>query len=986
MILKFYVRHLLTVIISLAISSLWLNVSAQDHRLAGRVTNLEGEALANVSVVVKGALVSTSTGIDGSYSISVPTKTGVLVFSSIGYVTQEITFEDTGSYDIVLEPDNRSLDEVVVVGYGTQKKSQLTGAISSVSSAEIGAVPVVSAGQALQGRSAGVDVVASGHSPGSGVTIRIRGINSISANNDPLFVVDGIPISGGLNDINTADIESMEVLKDASATAIYGARGSNGVVLVTTKRGKAGKSQVTYNAYAGIAQLLNKVEVQDAEGWVNYRKASQRTDDINLVLDPIELENYQAGTVVDWQDLVLRNGMQQSHTLGLSGGSESTRFAISSAYLQQDGIVAPSGFKRGSLQFNLDHQPNKRLQVGASLFLSHSKQDIVNTGTILGQAMRISPLGDIYDADGNLTLFPTSEALLGNPLNDVSNDINQSLQTRLFGSLFAEYELAKGLTYRLNFGPDLRFSNAGRFIGSKTNVKQGGLNEASTTKTAVSAYTLENILTFNKRFYEKHALDLTVMQSIQYQGEESSFVAAEGIPAENMRWHDLSAGQNIGFDSDQVEWSIVSYMARANYGLSDRYLLTLTTRIDGSSRFGQNRKYGFFPSAALAWRIADEPFMDRFSALDDLKIRISYGSIGNTAINPYQSLGALVRNGYLFGSEPAMGFQPSTLPNPGLQWETSYQANVGIDFALWRNRLSGSIEVYQIDTKDLLLYQGIPNSTGYSSVLSNIGATRNNGYELTLSTVNLDTEGDFRWSTDLNVAINKNKIIDLYGDKQDDVGNRWFIGEPINVFFDYQFEGIWQEDEVEAASVYQRSPGQVKVKDINGDNQINAADREILGSSIPGWSGGITNNFSYKGFDLSVFINTRQKFLINSAIHGLDNLGGRYNIPTFVNYWTPENPSNAYPRPVSTLGGNNPNIDVLRYRDGSFVRVRNISLGYRFHEGLLSSIKLQSLRLYLSAQNPFTFTKYEGWDPESGNSYESYPSTKMFLIGLNASF
>jgi TonB-linked SusC/RagA family outer membrane protein len=964
------------------------SIHAQPNRIqiAGKITeNTSKEGLSGVNVVVKGSTTGTTTDKDGMFQIYVPNEATSLVFSSVGYLPQEIIVGKQTIINVVLEIDAKTLQDVVVVGYGTQRKSQLTGAISSVSSKEIQSIPVTSADQALQGRAAGVDVITSSHAPGATATIRIRGVSSIRANNDPLFVVDGIPIAGGLSDINPNIIESMEVLKDASATAIYGARGSSGVILVTTKRGKEGKTQITYDGYVGVSQIANKVEVLDAEGWIKYKSAAYKTSDLSKILDPIELKNYQAGKQVDWQDLNLRNGMQQNHNVGVLGGNQKTRFSVNFNFLQQNGIVYNSDFTRGSLQINLDHQISSRIKIGTSTLISYSRDNLINQGQVLGQAMRIGPLGDVYNEDGTYRLFPTGEALLGNPRTDAENEKNQRFRTRIFSSIYAEAQLWKGLKYRLNFGPDLSFVNNGRFIGSYTNTLQGGLNRASNAKSDTRAYTLENLLNFNQTFRNIHNIEATLLQSIQQQTSESNTVEVQGVPSEKMLWHDLSAGQIRTFDTDQQQWSILSYMARINYSLMGKYLVTLTARRDGSSRFGQDRKYGFFPSAAVAWRISDEKFLINIQAISDLKLRASYGAIGNTALNPYQSMGSLSRRSYLFGSAVGLGFEPSTLPNFDLKWEVSHQANVGLDFGFFNNRIAGSLEYYQIKTKDLLLNRALAQHSGFTSILANIGATQNTGFEFNVNTVNVETNGGFKWTTSLNGAINKNQIKDLYGDGKDDVGNSWFIGQPISVFYTMQFDGIWQANEVDQAKVYGRTPGQIKVKDINNDNRITADDRVIIGSAIPKWTGGITNNFSYKGFDLAIFVNTRQKFMVNSGVYGLDNLEARYNIPAFVNYYTPENPSQDYPLPV-TPGMNNPNIDILRFRDASFVRVRNINLGYNLGNKQLKGTGVQTLRLYASAQNPFTFTKFQGWDPESGNNFDSYPSTRLFMFGLNASF
>jgi len=951
----------------------------------GTVTDQEtGEPLPGVNILVKGTGIGTITDMDGLYSIQVAGDDDVLIFSFIGYKTQEIVVNGRFVINVQIATDLQAMQEVVVIGYGTQEKSQVTGAISSVTAADIASIPVISPDQALQGRAAGVDVIASGHAPGAGATVRIRGINSINANNDPLFVLDGIPISGGLNDINPNIIASIEVLKDASATAIYGARGSNGVVLITTKRGAEGKTQVNYDSYIGFTDILNKVDVLDAEGWVRYKAASRKTDDLNVLLDPIELANYNAGREIDWQDLILEKGLQQSHSIGVSGGNNKTQFSISANYLEQRGIVVNSDFKRGSIQINLDHRINERFKIGTSTLFSTSKTNSVDGYKLIGQAMQISPLGDVYNEDGTLRLFPTSEALLGSPVIDAENEVNQQFSTRIFSSIYGEYEFIKGLKYRMNLGPDFSFGNRGRFIGSNTTTLQGGTNRASNSRSDNKSYTLENLLIFNRTFKDVHNLEVTLLQSIQEQFNESNSIEAMGFPSERMLWHDLSAGQIRSYDTGQETWSILSYMGRLNYTFQDKYLLTLTARRDGSSRFGAERKYGFFPSIALGWRIIEESFMKDVSLVTDLKLRGSYGSIGNTAINPYQSQGSLRRYSYLFGSSPALGFEPNTLPNPDLRWETSTTANLGLDFGLLDNRLTGSLEYYQINTTDLLLNQRLPTFTGYSNILTNVGATRNTGFEITMSSVNVDIPGGFKWTTDVNAAINRNQIVELYGEG-DDIGNSWFIGKPINVYYDMVFDGIWQESEADLAATYQRLPGQIKIRDLNDDKEITADDRKILGSSIPKWSGGITNKFSYKGIDLSIFINTRQDYMIDSELHAIDNLAGRYNIPKFVNYYTPENPSYDYPQPVNQ-GERNINMNVLRYRDGSFIRVRNINLGYNLPKDLLSGAGIQSVRVYLNAQNPFTFTKYEGWDPEAGGALSSYPSTKMFLIGVNASF
>lgn len=957
----------------------------QKNIVAGRVTDKSGTALAGVSVAEKETSNGTTSDNNGNFTLSTTKTSGVLQLSFTGYTMQEINFSGSANITVALETDGKNLQSIVVVGYGTRQKSQLTGSIASVSSSEIKAVPVISPGQALQGRAPGVDVQSTSNGPGGNVSIRVRGTRSINADNEPLFVVDGIPISGGLNDINPNIIESMEILKDASATAIYGARGANGVVLITTKRGTSGKSIVSLDSYVGIASITNRVDALDAQGWLAYKKASLKTEQLDRLLDPIELRNYNAGKEVNWMDEVLRTGMQQNHSLGISGGNQKTQFFLNANYLSQEGIIKKSDYTRGSIQVNVNHRVNDRLSVGTSTLISMSKENILNQGSILGQAMTISPLGDVYNADGTLRLFPTTEALSGNPLTDLQNQITQRVRTRLFSSLYGEYQFVKGLKYRLNFGPDLTFDDYGRFTGSYTTQLQGALNRANNIKGETKAYTLENILTYNTEIGTKHKLDFTVVQSIQRQNFRESNIEAQGMPSEKLLWHDMSAGQIRNFDTNEQEWSLLSYMARANYGFNDRYLLTVSVRRDGSSRFGESRKFGIFPSAALAWRVIEEKFMQKSDLFSDLKLRLSYGAIGNTALNPYQSMGSLSRRPYLFGAEPALGFEPNTLPNDELHWETSKQLNAGLDFGLLNNRITGSFEFYQINTSDLLLNRALPPSTGFQNILSNVGSTRNTGYEFNVRSANLDPAGAFKWSTNLNVAFNKNEIIDLYGSNKNDVGNRWFIGQPISVYFDNVFDGIWQAKDATAAAVYGRTPGQVMVKDLNNDKVINADDRAILGSPFPKWTGGITNTFSYHNFELSVFFNSRQHFMTTSELYSPNNLEGRYNIPSFINYYTPANPNKDFPQ-IVTPGASNPNLSVLQYRDASFVRLRNATFAYNFSDKLLKPAGVQSLRLYVSGQNLFTFTDFKGWDPEAGSTTSAYPNQRMILFGLNASF
>ncbi len=966
-----------------------LNLSPWAVQVSGRVIDEDGNGIPGVSVTERGTANGTITNPSGEFSLSVTSEASVVVFSFLGYVSQERVVGSSSRLEISLQPDVKALSEVVVVGYGTQRKSDVTGAISKISAEKVKAVPVVSTEQVLQGQAAGVDVVAAGNAPGSGMTVRVRGQRSIQAGNDPLYVVDGIPFDGGLNQISPNDIQSIEVLKDASSAAIYGSRAANGVVLITTKRGSAGRTTVSIDSYYGVQNILNQVNVLDAEDFVNFRKTAQNRTDLNTILAPEEIANYQNGQSVNWQDLLLaKNAPQQNHQVSVSGGSEKTRFLVSFNYLQQKGIIAPSDFTRGSLRINLDHEINRRIKVGVSSLLTRNLTNRVDVGNALIAASQISPLGDVRDEQGNLLLYPTqSEQLVVNPLTDIANNINKTWENRIFASLYAEFMLGKGFTYRFNFGPDLSFDNNGVYIGSETNAKKGALDEGQSNRSDSYSYTLENILRYTKTLGESHKLDVTLVHSIQNRKYTYTRVSAQGFPTNQVEWNKLSSGTIKGFDTGFEDWKLLSYMARANYGFRDKYLFTLAARLDGSSRFGDRNKFGFFPSAAFAWRVIEENWMPSASWLSDLKLRVSYGTVGNTAISPYQTIGSLTRSSYLFGSNPAQGFGPGTLPSPDLKWETTRQFNVGLDFGLINNRISGALEYYRTSTDDLLLSQSLPPTSGYATIISNIGATRNQGLELTLQTVNLDVPSGFKWTSDLNFSANRNEIVRLLGDNKNDIGNRWFIGQPIQVYYDNRYLGIWQQEQADEAKGYGRTVGQIRVEDLNEDGRINADDRSILGSPFPKWTGGMTNTFSYKGWNFSFFVYTRQNFLINSAIYAgnLGELNSRFNIPQFIDYWTPENTGARYPKPLP-IGTNNPDLNTLGYVDGSYVRVRTVTLSHDFGKVLVNKLGMQSLRVYATLNNPLNFTNFKGWDTEAGSSVNSYPSTKLALLGVNITF
>jgi TonB-linked SusC/RagA family outer membrane protein len=1002
---KLYTYWMVALIFVLGIT----NTYGQDQQIRGVVFDEDGSPLPGVTILLKGTTRGTTTDLDGEFAISAP-STGVLVFSFIGYNPTEITIGNQSQINVTLSPDLADLEEVIVVGYGTAKKSQLTGAISSVGSKEIQELPITDARQALQGRAAGVDVTQPGSKPGSAPQVRIRGRRSFNASNEPLYVVDGIPIVGGLNDINPQDITSMEVLKDASATAIYGSRGSNGVVLITTKRGNKGKTVVSLDSYYGVNKKLGTIDVFNGAEFAEYKRESRRASgeypdgpatpqaDESL-FEPVELEGIALGRSTDYVGGLLRNGAIQSHQIGVSGGSEKTTFFVSANYFNDKGVIINQDYTRYTFRANIDHQINKKIKFGTSTLVSYSERNGENFNP-LGGALAENPLGKPYDDEGNLIFLPTSDGLRTNPFAEIVPGAQEDLTKnyRIFNSIYANWEIAKGLNYRFVFGPDITISRNGRFTGSQTNARRGGDATGSVLDEFTFNYTVENILTYNKTVKDVHNFNLTALQSIQKDRYENSSISVLGIPAESQLFHRLGdASQITGANTVISEWALLSFMGRLNYDYKNKYLLTATLRADGSSRFGENNRFGYFPSVALGWNIHSEDFMQSSKVFDQLKLRVSYGEIGNQAINPYQTQALLGRTSYAYDNSPAYGYRPSTIGNPDLRWETSSTFNAGLDFAIFNSRIFGSMEYYITNTSDLLAPQPLPNSIGFGGFTTNIGETQNRGIELTLSTLNIE-KGDFMWSTDFIFNRNREEIISL--PNGDDISAGRFIGQPLTIFYDWNKIGIWQLSESDLATSFGDKPGEIKVEDINGDGKINADDRQFLGSVVPKFALGMTNRFTYKGFDLSFFLYGRFGFMIRSQFHtGNNTLAGRYN-NLDVDYWTPDNPTNEFPRP-NVNQESAKYASSMQYFDGTFIKVRNINFGYNLNPEAAKRIGLTSLRLYTSIQQPFIFaeyrSKYKGIDPEVFMDGEQgvaagsvnanvAPAVTSFTFGINAKF
>jgi TonB-linked SusC/RagA family outer membrane protein len=716
--------------------------------------------------------------------------------------------------------------------------------------------------------------------------------------------------------------------------------------------------------------------------------------------DPNVAAGIAAGRNTQYQDLILRTGMIQNHTIGIQGGNERTSFYISGGFFQDQGVTKLLDYTRNSLRANIDHQVNKRLKVGISSYMMYSIRNGENLNPY-GATLQANPLGAAFNADGSLIFEPTNDALLSNPLSEVVDGVNidNTKKYRIFNSIYAEVKIIDGLTYRLNVGPDFTQSRWGRFIGSETNARRRGDAQAFNENRFGFNITMENILNYSKTF-GKHSLNLTGVQSIQKDNFESYGSSVQGVPAQSQAFYSFnSASSVLGVSSNLIQWTINSFMGRANYSFNDKYLLTLTMRRDGSSRFGENTKYGNFPGIAVGWNITNESFMKGVVFIDMLKLRAGWGKVGNQGVAPYQTQGLLGRTTYAFGATGAFGYRPNTIGNADLKWESSANANIGLDFSIYRGRVQGSLEFYETNTKDLLLSDFLPGSTGFNAVTRNVGHTRNKGIELGVTTVNVNSKNGFKWTTDFQFTKNKEEIVELYNGKVDDVGNRWFIGYPLNTYYDFKKIGIWQTNEADQAKAFGSEVGQIKIQDTNGDGKITAADRVIIGNDVPKWAGGLTNRFEYAGFDLSFFLYGRFGNTILSGFHRNQlQLAGRYQ-QIKVDYWTPNNPTNEFPRPKSNQEFPVYNSSLFYY-DGSFIKLRNINFGYTFSGRVAKKIGAESVRLYSSIQQPKIWSsylsKYNGVDPEAAitNSATGLtavtsdvtPSTTVTTFGLNIKF
>ncbi len=964
-------------------------------RVTGKVTSNNDEALPGASVIVEGSSNGTTSDASGNFSISAPSKDAVLVFSFIGHETQSVAINGRSVVNVTLMESSEELSDVVVIGYGTVRKRDLTGAVTSVKSEDIKQVPAQNPLESIQGKVAGVDITRSNGSATSGINITIRGNRSIGAGNSPLFIVDGVQ-SSNIDNINPNDIESMEFLKDASSTAIYGWQGANGIVIITTKKGSTGAPKVTFNTYYGVSDVSRYPSVNDGPAYVAMKREANRATgkwnspaDDALIFNTQELEAIQNNEWIDYQSLLFKRGTQQDYNLGINAGSDKTKVFFSFDYFKESGILKFDEAKRYSLRANIDQTINKMVKVGLQSQITNRDESYRRDP--LNMANKIIPLGTVYDKEGNFITFPLNGSSIS-PLADEQPDAfsNTGKLTNVISNVYVEFKPVKGLTFRSNLGANIGNSRIGLFEASNTISRNGGNSFAQYRASNSRFINWDNVLTYQKDIKD-HSINVTALSS--YVEDLSDNVLAQGesqlLPAQ--LYYGLgNAPNNISINSNYSKWNVLSFAGRFNYGYKGKYLVTLTNRADGASRLSQGNKWAFFPSAAVAWHIVDEGFMESQNIFSDLKLRLSYGVAGNSGIAPYGTQSTLTRVPMAFGESSFQGFTFSPLlGNAEAGWELSKTKNLGVDMSFWNNRVSTTVDIYDTRTSDLLLPRGLPPTTGVQTVYQNIGKTRNHGVEVSVSSTNINTK-DLNWVSTLTFTTNKEEIVSLVTDGIDDIGNGWFIGQPISVFYDYEKLGIWQTNEADQAAAFGQMPGDIKVKDQNGDGQIDAVnDRIVLaGNNRPAWFGGINNKVRYKGFDLSLYFFARWGQTISPSFLGrYDRQSNLSNSTAIIDYWTPENPTNEYPRPnAGTSGSSTLYWSTIGYVDGSYLRLRNATLGYT-----LAGIKkgpFDNLRVYVTGSNLLTWTKspkLKEYDPERGGG-ESAPMLKNVVMGLNIGF
>lgn len=1001
----------------------------QPRTVSGKVTDEFGEPLPGLTVTIKGTTRGTVTNPDGEYRIEVDEESAVLVFSYVGYLVEEVEVGSQTTINVTLEPDIIGIEEVIAIGYGTIRKSDATGSVSSVKVDEMKEGVTTTVDQMLLGKSAGVNVIQNSGEPGGGFSINIRGASSITAGNSPLYVIDGVPIDNSrpissasvtgfsnnrsprnpLSSINASDIASIEILKDASATAIYGSRGANGVILITTKGGQKEKMQVSYQGYFGIQNRAKKMDLLSAG---DYQRILNEIIDEGGGDPTARVENIaNGGRGTDWQDEVNNpNALVHDHQLSFSGGSSKTTYYVALNAMDQEGVMKNTAFSRYGARINLKSELSDKLIIGMNTSGSYNQDRYIGYG--FGINEWAGPLYAAYNFDPTLPVTDDLGDYMISPFLTVDNPValsegmeSRSSTNRILASAYGEYHFTPGLFAKINVGTDFVNESRKSFVSSLTKEGRNNGGIAANENAEKSNYLIEGTIHYKKTF-NVHSIDAFVGTTYQRFVTTSMTNVASGFPNESLGADNLGIGDQSTFEiSNYVTGNrLASYIGRANYSLNDKYLATATLRADGSSRFGANNKFGFFPSAALAWKISNEAFLENNDVISLLKLRVSWGKTGNQEIGNYPSLSTFSQAGIaIWGGSPMTGTQPSRIPNPDLKWETTEQLNIGLDFGIINNRVSGGLDYFQKKTTDMLLNLPIPQSTGFNSILSNVGRIDNKGFELLLNTVNV-SRNNFSWRTDIVFTAMKNEVINIGNIPEIIIGAGYTHvtqvaiikpGLPLNSYYGWEIDGIWQEGDDYGQFTEDYQPGDLKYVDQNGDGVINDEDRVVLGNSFPDFQWSMGNSFSYKGFELFVFI---------EGVEGVDMLNGnvidnyfpinfRRNklAELYMNRWTPDNPTNEYPSFVYPLKFGRRVANSKTILDASYVRLRTLRLSYELPKVFRS---IQSVRLYVTGENLYTMTDYIGLDPAVNPNnnpnfridFNAYPSARTWIFGINIDF
>jgi TonB-dependent starch-binding outer membrane protein SusC len=986
----------------------------QQRTVTGTVTDAtSGESLPGVSIVLKGTSVGTSTNIDGKYSLSVPGPDAILVFSFVGYNTEETTVQNRTEVNVALIPSLEMLEELIVVGYGTQRRVDLTGSVTRVTMDDKATSPTLNVAQALSGVAAGVSVQKRGRAGGE-PNIEIRGRTSLSGSRTPLFVVDGIIYNGSIGNININDVESIDILKDASAAAVYGSRSANGVVIITTKKGKTDKPVISFNGYQGVQDMTNNpMRVMNGQEYATrltdyyYQQTLYnwyRTNPTSSAGKPAspdysnrealaarlrtgeERDNFLAGNETDWVKESLQLGRLANYSLSVAGTSNNTNYYLSGGYTSEQGIMKNDTWDRFTLHSNLENNVTDWLTVG--LITSYSHQDNSGVSAELHNARRVSPWAT--NATGaDRAMFLTNEVYMPHPLNGLLiNHMDKRDNLFMVGSTKVTIPWVEGLSYEFNYSNTFYNRHINQFQPITT---PGGVNNrghAQKTPEQRREWILNNIVTYRRSFGD-HQVNSTLLYSRENRQNQWSRLTAQGFDNDVLGFNRMQLGTIVNVESSAWEENSISYMARAHYSYLNRYMITGTIRQDGFSGFGPEQKFATFPSVSVGWVVSDEAFMGGLDGLY-LKLRTSYGANGNQGIGRYSSFSTMASNAYVFGPQTSISVWPNALGNASLGWEKTTSFNIGADYGILNQRISGSIDVYQAETTDVLVRRALPRTSGYENVWANLGAIENRGIEMDLRTVNF--EGDFRWESSFIFSLNRDKITKLYGDENDrDVGNSWFVGESITAIYDYEMAGgVWTEEDLYSGNILAGwYPGQFRYVDQDGDGLITGEDRAIIGNRAPSYRFSINNNFSYKNFTLSVFVNSVQggkngymennADVLNVLFRSDDVL--RVNASAVRPYWTPENG-------VTNATGvyNTPRVSSGIWQSRSFVRLQDVQLSYTFGPGLLGRLNLQGSQFYIASQNLYTWTNWSGWDPETFRTDNNFERNSPLMRNVTAGF